>query len=131
MDDNIAHYLNMVIQVQCQCMIGTKTKPDTLIKKLGKCHGLKTKQKQATGITHQDYELVDINSFSEMQKLAYNIVKNHFNNTSVKKDPLCLIITGVAGTGKNYLINALRNLLQNRCAVAATTGKASYKTSDS
>ena len=31
-------------------------------------------------------------------------------------------------TGKSYLINALRNLLQNKCAVTATTGKASYNT---
>ena len=33
---------------------------------------------------------------------------------------------GQAGTGKSYLINALRNLLQSKCAVTATTGKASY-----
>ncbi len=31
-----------------------------------------------------------------------------------------------AGTGKSYLINALRNLLQSKCAVTATTGKAAY-----
>ncbi len=61
-----------------------------------------------------------------MQQLAYNIVKEHFEDTSVDKDPLCLIIVGVAGTGKSYLINSLRNLLQNKCAVTGTTGKASY-----
>ena len=38
----------------------------------------------------------------------------------------CLIINSVTGTGKNYLINALRNLLQSKCAVAATIGKAAY-----
>ncbi len=32
----------------------------------------------------------------------------------------------VAGTGKSYLINAIRNLLQSKCAVTATTGKAAY-----
>ena len=41
------------------------------------------------------------------------------------KDPLSLIIIGVAGTGKSYLINALRNLLQNKCTATATTGNAS------
>ena len=59
----------------------------------------------------EQYEFVDINSLSEMQKLAYDIVKTHFDDTSAEKEPLCLIINGVAGTGKSYLINAIRNLL--------------------
>jgi ATP-dependent DNA helicase PIF1 len=45
---------------------------------------------------------------------------------SPNKEPLCLIVIGVAGTGKSYLINAIRNLLRSKCAVTATTGKASY-----
>ena len=61
-----------------------------------------------------------------MQGLAYNNIKSHFDNTSPEKEPLCLIIIGVAGTGKSYLINAIRNLLRDKCAVTATTGKASY-----
>lgn len=32
----------------------------------------------------------------------------------------------VAGTGKSYLINAIRNLLKSKCAITATTGKAAY-----
>ena len=87
---------------------------------------IKTQKDQAHPITHEAYEVVDINSFSEMQNLAYNIVKNHCHDTSCDKEPLCLIIIGVAGTGKSYLINALTNLLGSRCAVTATTGKASY-----
>ena len=59
-----------------------------------------------------------------MQKLAYDIVKTHFDDTSAKREPLCLIINGVAGTGKSYLINAIRTLLQSKCAITATTGKA-------
>ncbi len=74
----------------------------------------------------EQYDIVDVNSFSEMQKLAYDIVKCHFDDTSSNKEPLSLIINGVAGTGKSYLINALRNLLQSKCAVTATTGKAAY-----
>ena len=61
-----------------------------------------------------------------MQGLAYNIIESHFDDISPEKDPLCLIIIGVAGTGKSYLINAIRNLLRDKCAVTATTGKASY-----
>ena len=30
------------------------------------------------------------------------------------------------GSGKSYLINAIQNLLQGKCAVTATTGKAAY-----
>ena len=74
----------------------------------------------------EQYEVVDINSFSEMQKLAYDIVKSHFDDTSSERESLCPIINGVAGTGKSYLINAIRNLLQSKCAVTATTGKAAY-----
>ena len=60
-----------------------------------------------------------------MQRLAYNIVKSHFDDSASEKEPLCLIIIGVAGTGKSYLINAIHNLLQDKCKVTATTGKAS------
>ena len=74
----------------------------------------------------EQYDVADVNSFSEMQKLAYDIVKSHFNDASSETEPLCLIINGVAGTGKSYLINAIRNLLQSKCAVTATTGKAAY-----
>ncbi len=74
----------------------------------------------------EQYDIVEVNSFSEMQKLAYDIVNSHFHDTSSNKEPLCLTINGVAGTGKSYLINALRNLLQSKCADTATTGKAAY-----
>lgn len=60
-----------------------------------------------------------------MQLLAYNIVKDHFENPN-SQSPFHLLINGFAGTGKIYLINALRNLLQNNCTGTATTGKASF-----
>ena len=60
-------------------------------------------------------------------KNTYDIVKSHFDETSAEGEPLCLIINGVAGTGKSYL-NAIRNLLQSKCAVTASTGKAAYNT---
>ncbi|CAB4028381.1 ATP-dependent DNA helicase PIF1 [Paramuricea clavata] len=85
---------------------------------------IKTNKEEYT--IDEQYVVVDINSFSEMQKLAYDIVKSHFDDISSEKEPLCLIINGVAETGEGYLINAIRNLLQSKCAVAATTGKAAY-----
>ena len=85
---------------------------------------IKTNKEQY--MVDEQYDIIDINSFSEMQKLAYDIVKSHFDDTSLEKEPLCLIINGVAGTGKSYLINAIRNLLRSKCAVTATTDKAAY-----
>ena len=84
---------------------------------------IKTNKEEYT--IDEQYDVADINTFSEMQKLAYDIVKSHFDDTSPEREPLCLI-NGVAGTGKSYLINAIRNLLQSKCAVIATTGKAAY-----
>ena len=73
-------------------------------------------------------QLIAINpeSLNEMQKLAYDIVDTHLNDDSNDKDPLFLIINGVAGTGKSFVINAIRYLLQSKCAVTATTGKAAF-----
>ena len=85
---------------------------------------LKTNKEEFT--IDEQYDAVDIDTFSEMQELAYDLVKSHFNHTSLDKEPLCMIINGVAGTGKSYLINAIRNLLQSKCAITATTGKAAY-----
>ena len=84
---------------------------------------------QNSNVTYKEYEVSDINSFSEMQRLAFNIVESHFTNNSPEQQPLHLIIIGLAGTGKRYLINAIRNLLREKCQVSATTGKAPYNVS--
>ena len=69
---------------------------------------------------------VDINCLNHMQQLAYDLVMSHSHDDDTTKDSLCLMLIGVAGTGKSYLINTLCNSLQNRCAVTATTGKAAF-----
>jgi len=71
----------------------------------------------------------DISTFSDiyiyMQKGAYDIINSH-SQQPYPKEPLLLIIIGGGGTGKSYLINAVKNLLQQSCAVTATTGKAAF-----
>ena len=68
---------------------------------------------------------IDVTTFSDMQARVYNIIKAH-SEQALPKDPLLLIVNGVAGTGKSYLINAIRNLLRTSCTVTATTDKAAY-----
>lgn len=87
---------------------------------------LKNMREQNNQVSHEQYENIDPGSFSEMQQLAYNIVQIHFEDMSSSKDPLALVINGVAGTGKSYLINGIRMLLHDKCAVTATTGKAAF-----
>ena len=65
-----------------------------------------------------------------MQKLANDIVKSHFDDISSEKEPLCLIINGVAGTGKTKVILKLM-LLEIFCQLNVLlllplTGKAAY-----
>ena len=74
--------------------------------------------------TERQYE-VDISMFSEKQQLAYDIIVNH-QNTAVPKEQLLLIINGEGGTGKSYLINAIRSYLRGKSEITATTGKAAF-----
>ena len=58
------------------------------------------------------------------QLQAYNIVREHAE--ADHPPPLRLIVSGTAGTGKSYLINCLRLLLNHRVRVAAPTGVAAF-----
>lgn len=87
---------------------------------------IKTKREQSANGLHESHEAININSFSEMQEIAFDIVNNHLYDAVANKEPLCMIIIGPAGTGKSYLINGLPNLLQTKGAFNATTGKAPY-----
>ena len=53
------------------------------------------------------------------------MIKQHFESVP-PLDPLHLIILGEGGTGKSYLINAIRNLLAHHCLITAPTGKAAF-----
>ena len=54
----------------------------------------------------------------------YTIVQQHHSANSPQ--PLRMIVSGTAGTGKSYLIHCLRLLLQHHVMVAAPTGVAAF-----
>lgn len=58
----------------------------------------------------------------------YRIVKDHFtvSNENLNGKPLLLLVRGIAGSGKSYVIDALGNLLQSKHQVLAYTGKAAF-----
>ena len=56
-----------------------------------------------------DYSQYQVNNLNAEQLQAYNIVHNHSQN--INADPLQMIITGIAESGKSYLINCIKKLL--------------------
>ena len=54
------------------------------------------------------YYQIDAETFSEKQQLAYDLIVNH-HGRPIAKEQLLLHIIGEGGTGKSYLINAIRN----------------------
>ena len=81
-----------------------------------------THRQSTTQITYTNN--VNPNLLQAKQLQVYNSVSQHLevNDTT----PLYMIVTGTAGTGKSYLINCLKLLLQEKLRVAAPTGVASY-----
>lgn len=72
------------------------------------------------------YDVVDISTFSHMQRKAYDIIHRHTFGCS-QREQLLMIVVGTAGTGKSFLINAVRQLyLQSNCSqclkITAPTG---------
>ena len=58
------------------------------------------------------------------QLATYNLVKDHIEGNDTT--PLCMIVSGTAGTGKSYLIHCLRFFLQHKVRVVAPTGVALF-----
>ena len=65
-----------------------------------------------------------IDKLNDQQMKASQIVRNHYIN--ITSNQLLLIITGKAGSGKSFLIERLRNLLQSKCLICAMFGIAAF-----
>ena len=61
---------------------------------------------------------------SENQLLAHNIAISYFRSNTCNQ--LLLLVTDVAGTGKSYLIESVKNLLLQSCIVLAFFGVATF-----
>ena len=84
---------------------------------------LEKKKAEISESTGTEFKL-NVDSLNEAQRKAFNIVLNHENDSEEKK--LLMIITGLAGSGKSYLINSIRALLKEKCVVSAYFGIAAF-----
>lgn len=71
----------------------------------------------------EDSNMVDLNSLNHAQRMAYDIVQQHF---LFGDEQLFMIITGLAGSGKSYVIDAIKSLLKQNCKVCAFFGIAAF-----
>ena len=69
------------------------------------------------------FQNIDPALLNTSQRKAYDIVENHFRN---QQKQLLMIITGLAGSGKSFVIDALRALLKQYCIVTAFFGIAAF-----
>ena len=63
---------------------------------------------------------VDVRNLSRKENLAYKIVENLFRNHL--SSPILMMITEKGGSGKSFVINALRQLLHIYCIVSLYYG---------
>ena len=76
---------------------------------------------------HLPQPAVDSERLQGKQLEAYRLVKDHFESKATGKQPLRMIVSGTAGTGKSYLIQCLKLLLGSHLRVTAPTGVAALK----
>ena len=76
-------------------------------------------KKRANSDLFASVRLIDVTTLNELQHLTYKIVKDHFtvSNENLNGKPLFWLVRGIAGSGKSYVIDALRNFLQSKCQV--------------
>lgn len=83
-----------------------------------------TQKKAGTLQIPSNSEPVKTENFNNEQRVAYQIVQNHFKSKGQKQ--LLMIITGLGGSGKSYVIQALSELLDTQCKVCAFFGIAAF-----
>ena len=56
---------------------------------------------------------IEINKMSYNQRVAFNIIRDHFLGST--NDQLFMILTGLGGSGKSFVIQAVTNLVNEQC----------------
>jgi hypothetical protein len=86
-----------------------------------------SKRKEAEELGQQYHEdhlcATDLETLNEKQRLAFDIITSHNGDNA---EPVHMIVSGTAGTGKTYLISAVKQVLGAQCIVTATTGIAAF-----
>ena len=70
------------------------------------------------------HKVITIDMLNDKQKLAYDIVLNHYKQKL--ESQLLMILTDVAGSGKSYVIDCIRHLLREECKICAYFGTAAF-----
>jgi len=65
---------------------------------------------------------VDVSKLAHEQKIAFDEINNHFDSKDT--DPLYMVLHGTAGTGKSYILKALKHIIKDAFHITATTGLA-------
>lgn len=88
------------------------------------------KHAEANGTLHSPWHRqlppIDISTLNMQQRTAYDIVHHHHELLidGSNPAPLHMIVYGIAGTGKSYLISAIAHVLGSACLLTGTTGMA-------
>ena len=84
----------------------------------------KRKEAEELGQQYQEDQLCvsDPETLNDKQRLAFDLITSQNDNAK----PVHMIVSGTAGTGKTYLISAVKQVLGAHCIVTATTGIAAF-----
>jgi hypothetical protein len=71
----------------------------------------------------EEYESIEYQNLNKNQKKVFNRIETHYNSilTCNQAELLRILVMGTAGTGKSYLISALRGLLRRMAGVGSKT----------
>ena len=67
-------------------------------------------------------DIIDYQSLNEKQQKVFKRIETHYNDiiTGKKVEPLRVLVMGTAGTGKSYLIKAIRVQLHKMAGMEST-----------